>query len=261
MSPKPNELKAGSPAGAEVIFPDDDVACLHCGYDLRGLVESRCPECGEAFDPVEAWRAYVRRRLAPPNVWWVIARILRRPGGFWNLPEAREGAPPTLKQVAILVSLAAGGAAGLGYVHAARRDGFDLLVGGAVVSLILIIAALMHMVFCLPVFPRREHGDEDLQILAAVGWPLAWAIPAAPLAVEALHQYYLWCGMTTIPSLWDRLRFHLAWAALIAAFTLWAISLYRGAMARSDGSRFFAIGCTLLNPFFIVLPVAWLLTR
>jgi hypothetical protein len=24
--------------------------CLECGYDLRGQVESRCPECGRAFD-------------------------------------------------------------------------------------------------------------------------------------------------------------------------------------------------------------------
>ena len=25
--------------------------CLDCGYDLHGLPESRCPECGRAFDP------------------------------------------------------------------------------------------------------------------------------------------------------------------------------------------------------------------
>lgn len=25
--------------------------CIPCGYDLRGQVEPRCPECGEAFDP------------------------------------------------------------------------------------------------------------------------------------------------------------------------------------------------------------------
>ena len=27
--------------------------CLHCGYDLRGLTEHRCPECGRQFDPGE----------------------------------------------------------------------------------------------------------------------------------------------------------------------------------------------------------------
>jgi hypothetical protein len=25
--------------------------CVHCGYDLRGQTEPRCPECGRAFDP------------------------------------------------------------------------------------------------------------------------------------------------------------------------------------------------------------------
>jgi len=25
--------------------------CMKCGYDLRGQLEPRCPECGEAFDP------------------------------------------------------------------------------------------------------------------------------------------------------------------------------------------------------------------
>lgn len=25
--------------------------CLGCGYDLRGLPENRCPECGRPFDP------------------------------------------------------------------------------------------------------------------------------------------------------------------------------------------------------------------
>lgn len=35
---------------AELI--DKGVAlCIHCGYNLAGQVESRCPECGEDFDP------------------------------------------------------------------------------------------------------------------------------------------------------------------------------------------------------------------
>lgn len=30
--------------------------CRSCGYDLRGLSESRCPECGTPFDPAIAER-------------------------------------------------------------------------------------------------------------------------------------------------------------------------------------------------------------
>ncbi len=29
----------------------DDAVCLQCGYQLRGLTEHRCPECGTPFDP------------------------------------------------------------------------------------------------------------------------------------------------------------------------------------------------------------------
>ena len=29
--------------------------CRRCGYDLRGLPEHRCPECGRAFHPTYAW--------------------------------------------------------------------------------------------------------------------------------------------------------------------------------------------------------------
>ncbi len=33
--------------------PLAEACCPHCGYSLRGLPENRCPECGNAFDPVE----------------------------------------------------------------------------------------------------------------------------------------------------------------------------------------------------------------
>lgn len=33
-------------------YPPNDATCLQCGYPLRGLSTSRCPECGRAFDPL-----------------------------------------------------------------------------------------------------------------------------------------------------------------------------------------------------------------
>ena len=38
--------------------------CPTCGYDLRGLSEPRCPECGEGFDPI------LLRNTVPPWPFW-----------------------------------------------------------------------------------------------------------------------------------------------------------------------------------------------
>src|SRR4051812_17679809 len=32
-------------------MPSGGIYCLNCHYDLRGLSENRCPECGRSFDP------------------------------------------------------------------------------------------------------------------------------------------------------------------------------------------------------------------
>lgn len=40
----------------------EQLNCPLCGYDLRGLPENRCPECGHAFDPEELRRAKLERR-------------------------------------------------------------------------------------------------------------------------------------------------------------------------------------------------------
>jgi len=31
---------------------DTELTCLNCGYDLRGTVSGRCPECGREFDRI-----------------------------------------------------------------------------------------------------------------------------------------------------------------------------------------------------------------
>ncbi len=46
--------------------------CPMCRYDLTGLRESRCPECGAAFDPAALANAQAMRR---PR-WWVALIIV-----------------------------------------------------------------------------------------------------------------------------------------------------------------------------------------
>ena len=41
-------ILAGISAGARIVTAED-VPCPSCGYNLRGLREARCPECGSSF--------------------------------------------------------------------------------------------------------------------------------------------------------------------------------------------------------------------
>ena len=61
--------------------PLHDASCIGCGYQLRGLSERRCPECGRAFDPGDPRTMNVGRTLGP------IARRLLAPVGrpTWRL--------------------------------------------------------------------------------------------------------------------------------------------------------------------------------
>ena len=52
--------------------------CKKCGYDLQGLPENRCPECGTAFDPAERERIIARIASPPPKskYRWVVAIVV-----------------------------------------------------------------------------------------------------------------------------------------------------------------------------------------
>lgn len=49
-------------------IPDWNLKCPNCGYNLRGLPEHRCPECGQTFDMdriVPTWTRFREPRLTP----------------------------------------------------------------------------------------------------------------------------------------------------------------------------------------------------
>jgi hypothetical protein len=57
-APPPPEAHDAPP---DVFLVDDDMACIQCGYNLRGLNdEGRCPECGT---PIDKTVAYVMERV------------------------------------------------------------------------------------------------------------------------------------------------------------------------------------------------------
>ncbi len=57
MTQQDRERHGASPPAGEPIFADMDLPCPQCGYNLRGLPASCCPECGTAFDPVIGYAA------------------------------------------------------------------------------------------------------------------------------------------------------------------------------------------------------------
>jgi hypothetical protein len=64
--------------------------CTECGYELTGLVEWRCPECGDWFDPRETWLENERATWAYhfENVcsrWQYAARIYLAVAAFVTL--------------------------------------------------------------------------------------------------------------------------------------------------------------------------------
>lgn len=72
---------------AQVRADDAERYCLGCGYNLRGLSDSRCPECGRAVDVHEydGLRApwVERRRIGAMAAYWQTAALVTfRPGDF-----------------------------------------------------------------------------------------------------------------------------------------------------------------------------------
>ena len=49
--------------------------CRKCQYDLKGLPEHRCPECGTAFDPTDC-STYLTRQPDPTERKMTIAAIV-----------------------------------------------------------------------------------------------------------------------------------------------------------------------------------------
>lgn len=64
------ETRAATASGAT----DSELSCPTCDYNLTGLTENRCPECGEAFDP-EQVRRLCSTHVQPATPW-------DTPGGF-----------------------------------------------------------------------------------------------------------------------------------------------------------------------------------
>jgi len=65
----------------DLVTPPTDAGlrCPQCDYNLTGLSEPRCPECGEAFD----WEQVRRAAANPPRIYFERVRGWRKVPGFF----------------------------------------------------------------------------------------------------------------------------------------------------------------------------------
>lgn len=111
-----------------------DVFCPLCDYDLRGLTEPRCPECGHGFDwdelrsspPRLRWFFEHRQGFAATALLGTFARSLR-PGVFWGRVRPTHPVRPARLALyaLVLLSISAAGTwlplAGSAYVRERAR--------------------------------------------------------------------------------------------------------------------------------------------
>src|SRR5687768_5496500 len=80
----------------------EPVCCPLCDYDLRGLAEPRCPECGyrftwpEVLDPARRVHPYLFEHYPHRSAWAFLRTLLGglRPRRFWTgLLPAQPGRP------------------------------------------------------------------------------------------------------------------------------------------------------------------------
>lgn len=174
--------------------PETATRCLTCGYDLRGLPEKRCPECGRPFDAMS--RILDRAPPKPPS-WYLragmicaamtlsgplamfvaefIDRMIGPPTG------AFKGVPEMIACVLMLVTMAAIPASGLllfnclAALRQAKWYGNDksrMVWATALSTLPFVLLAGMILLAALRTAPWFVGGLAILSVVVVLMWRL-----------------------------------------------------------------------------------------
>jgi hypothetical protein len=173
---------------------DREAYCEHCGYNLRGLTELRCPECGTPFVPkapsgsLLPWkqrRAIGRLEAYVRTVWMVVARPRRFADEVWlaGTISHREARTFRLITVAIaFVSLAMVALAGLGPRLSAQR-----FIPYSLACAVLLAVWLERSTGLIVRFFRKQILRRDVQQrCVALGHMSCSALAFSPLHVLML---------------------------------------------------------------------------
>lgn len=251
---------------------DFDIACPQCEYNLRGLVERLCPECGNVFDPHAVLMAH-RDNQPPLPIGWVLRTIYRHPLTFWRLEQVRRSRGPTRLQiffVLILVPFLVDFlCVMLGSIALSRSKlvlpRTAILVESTIFPAVLASLAayaicLIHAILCRVglLLSRQREGVRAAKEI--VGYGLVWLAPLllattvfVPLAGSLVaSRSSPWAQTTAVTAL-------LAGAATCVA---WAITTYDGGKFASGGSRLVGLWCVIANPFWYILGlVMWMVVQ
>jgi hypothetical protein len=253
--PHDNMTTAGTPT--RPIF-GMDVPCPQCSYNLRGLVEPICPECGERFDPQRVLD-HVRRRELQPRTWHVIWNVVRHPVAAWSMPDVLHGWGATPGQLVAFPALGLGVCAVAGLIAAGRLpEPFGL--GLALIGYFLITTGLilLHRLLCwlgLCLWGMRDRSADAGIIL---GYNTVWLIALVPCALIGngvafdiiIRQSY--AGHASPPTALAYSVAVFCLVGLLLASLCWTISLYKGMCMAVRCPNLLAIWCALSNPFLWV---------
>lgn len=236
---------------------DRDIPCPSCEYNLRGIAEPRCPECGQAFDPAAVLAEHLRCSRPMPPLAWLIVNVLRHRERFWELPQVSFGRGLSLGAYLAIALMVAGLTVGVGVVACGMAGG-DVLFGGEVISEIVVLAvlsfllSLVYMTLCSVVFWRAGSRDSARDADVVVSNSLPWVLVALPLlaAFRALQ-------VRTLPTEFGQLlsgagQVVLA-GVLLVVCVLWTRTVYAGALAVGPAKSGVALRCVLANPFWYIL--------
>lgn len=164
----------GPPAAREVVFDEagriaEDLPCLRCGYNLRGLgPEAACPECASAVG-----RSIQGDLLRFGDPDW-LARLAK--GLLLIIIGLLAGLVASLLVFVLLITLPASGGIAMGAV----------LVGGALLGVSTSLVVVIGVWWMTAPEPARTEGERPVTARTLARWCMTAALLSSPLEIMYL---------------------------------------------------------------------------